>query len=297
MALYAHWFVAFFQVMERCSSSNLGTVKALVGGVVVEAIQEPFCQLRTFMCDAREYWPAMYSCQAEYSSLEPLLVPLQRISRHEVTTLLQSRLCRRDMSAFVNPSMPDEDIHCGSVCYRIPDMLPSHMRATLEYLGFEADDINSVVMAPYFNGAETHTYDLFVRMHARHECAWQVASICDMPRAARPLLQRLGCLQRECLMNRPTVLHTIQRAALRLVNQDGSFTASDEITYLTRSRFPSCLIAFTDFYETRVAYWHPILPRLSCSSVKLAYDRRGRATSACVFRLRSDHPSRTLSAV
>jgi hypothetical protein len=217
MALYAHWFVALYQVMERSSTCNLAPVKALVNGVVVETIQEPFRELRVFMSDARDYWPAMYSCQAEFSSLEPLLVPLQRVSRHEATALLQTRLCRRDMTAFVDASLPDEDPNCGSVCYRVPDMLPSHMRATLAHLGFAPEDIASVVMAPYFNGgADAHTYDLFVRMHARHECAWQVASICDLPRAARPLLQRLGCAPRGCLVNRPSVLRVVQRAVLRL---------------------------------------------------------------------------------
>lgn len=255
MALYAHWFIAFYQIMERCGSANLGPVKALVGGVVTEVLQEPFRELRTFMCDARDYWPAMHSCQVQFSSLEPRLVPIQRISRHEVTTLLQSRMCRRDMTAFVNPSMADEDINCGSVCYRIPDMLPSHMRATLEYLGFGADDVNAVVMAPYFNGSETHTYDLFVRMHARHECAWQVASICNLPRAARPLLQRLGCLQRECLVNRPSVLATVQRAVLRLVNSQGTLqeplltnaTIEDEFTYGHTARFFISLSMLADF--------------------------------------------------
>jgi len=217
MALYAHWFVALYQVMERSSTANLAPVKALVNGVVVETIHEPFSQLRTFMQDARDYWPAMYSCQTEFSTLEPRLVPLQRVSRHEATALLQTRLCRRDMTAFVNASLPDEDPNCGSVCYRVPDMLPSHMRATLAHLGFEPSDIASVVMAPYFNGGtESHTYDLFVRMHARHECAWQAASICDLPRAARPLLQRLGCAPRECLVDRPSVLRVLRRAVLRL---------------------------------------------------------------------------------
>jgi hypothetical protein len=254
MALYAHWFVAFYQVMERCGSSNLAPVKALVGGIVTEALQEPFCKLRTFMTDARDYWPAMYSCQAEFSSLQPQLVPIQRISRHEITALLQSRMCRRDMTAFVNPSMIDEDINFGSVCYRIPDMLPSHMRATLEYLGFASDDVNSVVMAPYFNGSDSHTYDLFVRMHTRHECAWQVTSICDLPRAARPLLQRIGCLQRECLMNRPSVLQTLQRAVLRLVNSEGSLqhpvlsssAVCDEFTYICAYLYLQVLCACAD---------------------------------------------------
>lgn len=217
MALYAHWFVALYQVMERSSTCNLAPVKALVNGVVAETIQEPFRELRSFMRDARDYWPAMYSCQSDFSSLEPLLVPLQRVSRHEATALLQTRLCRRDMTAFANASLPDEDPNCGSVCYRVPDMLPSHMRATLAHLGFAANDIASVVMAPYFNGgAESHTYDLFVRMHARHECAWQAASICHLPRAARPLFQRLGCAPRECLVNRASVLRVLQRAVLRL---------------------------------------------------------------------------------
>lgn len=223
MSMYAHWFVALYQVMERCPTASLAPVKALVGGVVAETLQEPFRELRSFMRDARNYWPAMYSCQAEFSALVPHLVPVQRVSRHEATALLQARLCRRDMLAFMNPSMPDEDPNCGTACFRLPDMLPSHMRATLEHLGFEAEDIAGVVMAPYFNGGgDNHTYDLFVRMHARHECAWQVASICDLPGAARPLFQRLGCAPRECLHERPSVLRTIQRAVLRLINSDGS---------------------------------------------------------------------------
>lgn len=238
MALYAHWFVALYQVMERSSTTNLAPVKALVNGVVVDTIQEPFRELRSFMRDAREYWPAMYSCQSEFSSLEPLLVPLQRVSRHEASALLQTRLCRRDIAAFLNTNMADEDPNCGSVCYRVPDMLPSHMRATLEHVGFEPEDIASVVMAPHFNGGGGgHTYDLFVRMHARHECAWQVASICNLPRAARPLFQRLACAPRECVVNRPSVLRTLQRAVLRLVNSKHTTTAAaDEFTYATDAR-------------------------------------------------------------
>lgn len=238
MALYAHWFVALYQVTERSKTANLDPVRALVGGVVVEAIQEPFRELRSFMRDARDYWPAMYSCQAEFSVLEPQLVPLQRVSRHEASTLLQARMCGRDVCAFVQTSLSDEDAGVGTVCYRVPDMLPSHLRATLDHLGFAAEDIASVITAPYFV-SETHTYDLFVRLNVRHDCAWQIASICHLPRVARCVFQRLTCTPRDCIEQRPTVLRTLQRSVLRLVSPSAAADAVDPAADITYSNIAS----------------------------------------------------------
>jgi hypothetical protein len=298
MALYAHWFVALYQVMERSSTTNLAPVRALINGVVAETIQEPFRELRSFMRDARDYWPAMYSCQSELSLLEPVLVPVQRVSRHEAAALLQTRLCRRDTTAFLNANLSDEDPNCGSVCYRLPDMLPSHMRATLEHIGFEPDDIGAVVMAPYFNGTGGgHTYDLFVRMHARHECAWQIASICDLPRAARPLLQRLGCVPRECIVNRPSVVRVLQRAVLRLVNAEGSLrlrpdaVAVDEFTY-ARSHARAHTLSLAGFCGWRVAP-PSTRPRRLSSSAKLVCSQHAPATNHCACRRQWAPPTPT----
>ena len=231
MAMFAYWFVALYQALTICPTVDLAAVRLRSGAVSADVVQDPFQELLAFLYDASQYWPAMQSCQADFSDLEPLLVPVQRVSISEAATRLQSRMCLRDVNAFLLRRLPGEETEAGTVCYRLADMLPSHLRETLVRLGFEAEDVATVVMAPYFVGAsESHGYDLFVRMHTGHECAWQAASLCELGRGARPLLQRLGCTSRVSVRNRPSLVRTIRRAIVRLIDTTIDVCAEDATT-------------------------------------------------------------------
>lgn len=237
MAMFAYWFVALYQALAICPTVDLAAVKLRSGAVSADVVQDPFQELLAFLYDASQYWPAMHSCQTDFSDLEPLLVPVQRISTAEAATRLQSRMCLRDINAFLQRRLPGEETEAGSVCYRLADMLPSHLRETLVRLGFETEDVAAVVMAPYFVGttgsssnSENHGYDLFVRMHTGHECAWQAASMCELGRGARPLLQRLGCTSQVSVRNRPSLVRTIQRAIVRLIDTTIDLCAADATT-------------------------------------------------------------------